>query len=105
MVRGTHCARHFGGVSNRLPQTWGFSRIWDHPGARVAALCARLRAGVLCAEEVVCNEYIVDGKRDEQHVSTAWLDGRRTATGGALPSDAATRVRARARAVDLYERA
>ena len=29
---------------------------------------ARLRAVVLCAEEVVCNEYIVDGKRDEQHV-------------------------------------
>ena len=39
VVRGTHCARHFGGVSNRLPQTWGFSRIWDHPGPRVAALC------------------------------------------------------------------
>ena len=54
------------GVSDtQLQCLWGVGR---RNGAGVGN--ARLRAVMLCAEEVVCNEYIVDGKRDEQHVST-----------------------------------
>ena len=54
------------GVSDtQLQCIW---RVGRRNGASVGN--ARLRAGMLCAEEVVCNEYIVDGKRDQKHVYT-----------------------------------